>query len=604
MTENSLIGERKPRFAPWLFQPMLDNKPTYIKVGLAALMINIFGLATPLFTMTVYDRVVPNNAIASLVALSIGLAIVIIFDFILRTLRAYFTDIAGAKIDREVGRNVFDHLLHIRLDQKKGSTGALTGLMRELESLRDFFASATMTSLVDFPFILLSLLVIYLIGGPIVIVPALMVPLVILVGYLTQPFLDKYTRDAMGQGLLKQSVLVETIGGLEMVKTSNAGELLTERWLESIKRHSNFSLRLRLVSAISVNTATTAQMISYAGIIIIGVNLIQAQTLSMGGLIACAILSGRTLAPLGQIASLLTRITMSRTAYREINALMETPAEGAGEDAIKLKHVTGKIEFRKVDFRYPDASEKALEDVSFAIEPGEHVALLGRVGSGKSTVAKLILGLFPPEDGLVMMDGMDLRQLKPGQLRKSIGTAMQESVLLSGTVRDNIVLRRSDVDNDEMIRAATLSGTHNFIGRIANGYDLFLTDRGESLSGGQRQSLALARALAGKPPIFVLDEPTSAMDAQTEAGLLERLESELQDRTLVLITHRPPMLKLIDRIIWLDGGKIVADGPRDEVLAKMQDTRKSGPGGATSAQAAGKVVRKPSVVPSVKISKS
>ena len=604
MNDSQLIEERKPRFAAWLVEPMLDNKPTYIKVGLAAFMINVFALATPLYTMTVYDRVVPNSATASLVALSIGLGIVIVFDFVLRTLRAYFTDIAGARIDRDVGRGVFEHVLNIRLDQKRGSTGALTGLMRELESLRDFFASATITSLIDLPFILLSLLIIFLIGGPIVIVPALVVPIVILVAYFTQPILDEYTRKAMGQGLLKQAVLVETIGGLEMVKTSNAGTLLSQRWADSIKHHANFSLRQRLVSAVSINAATTGQMISYAGVIIIGVGLIQSQSLSLGGLIACAILSGRTLAPLGQIASLLTRLSMTRTAYREINALMETPVEGEGGDALELANVDGKIEFRKVDFRYPEASEKALENVSFTIQPGEHVAILGKVGSGKSTIAKLVLGLFPPEDGLVMLDGMDTRQLKAGQLRHYVGAAMQESVLLSGSVRENIVLGRPAVDNDEMIRAATISGTHDFIGRIANGYDLRLTDRGESLSGGQRQSMALARALAGKPPIFVLDEPTSAMDAQTEAALLDRLESELRDRTLILITHRPPMLRLVDRIIWIDGGKVRADGPRDEVLKSMQVLRPADPKDAAAQSGSRPATKKPRVVPSVKISKS
>lgn len=571
MKDNLMINEREPRFAKWLSAPMLANKHTYSKVALAAVMINLFGLATSLFTMTVYDRVVPNNAIDSLIALSIGLAVIIIFDFVLRTLRAYFVDIAGAQIDKDIGLSVFQRLLEMRLDLKKGSTGALAGLLRELETLRDFFASASLTAIVDVPFILLTLLVIFMIGGPIAIVPGLMVPLVIAVGYLTQPALDALGRQSMNEGLLKQTVLVETIGGLETVKTSNAGALLTKRWLSSINRHSDFSLRQKLVAAISVNTATSASMISYAGVVIIGVFMIQNQTLSLGGLIACSILSGRCVAPLAQIASLLSRLTMTRTAYNQINELMQTPREGPEEDALKLAKVKGKIEFRNVDFRYPGASEKALENISFVIQPGERVALLGRVGSGKSTIAKLILGLFPPEDGLVMIDGTDIRQLEPGEMRKFFGTAMQESVLLSGSVRDNIVLDRDDVDDAEMIRVSELSGSHGFIGQLANGYDRKVSDRGEGLSGGQRQAIALARALAGKPPVFVLDEPTSAMDSQTEAGLLERLAEEIKDRTVVLITHRPAMLRLVNRIIMLDNRRIVADGPREAVLKRLQE---------------------------------
>jgi ATP-binding cassette subfamily C protein LapB len=289
----------------------------------------------------------------------------------------------------------------------------------------------------------------------------------------------------------------------------------------------------------------------------------------MGGLIACSILAGRAIAPLAQISQLLSRITMTRTAYRQINAMMELPPEGPEGEALKLSRVEGRIEFRNLGFRYPGAPERALDGLSFSIEPGEHVALLGRVGSGKSTIARLILGLYPPEEGLIMVDGTDIRQLDPADLRDNIGAAMQESVLLTGSVRENITLDRPTVDDEELIRAATLSGTHQFMGQIANGYDLKLADRGEGLSGGQRQSIAVARALAGRPPIVIMDEPTSAMDAQTEGGLIQRLQEELRDRTLIMITHRPPLLQLVRRIILLDKGKIVADGTRDAVLQKI-----------------------------------
>ena len=569
MTDETLVKVPKRRFADWLMEPMRRNRSVYMKVALAAVMINIFGLMTALFTMTVYDRVVPNNATSSLIALSIGLAIVIVFDFMLKMLRAYFVDIAGASIDRDVGETLFGRLLRLRLDLKRGSTGALTGLMRELEALRDFFASATLTAVVDLPFIILTLLVVWIIGGAVVLVPALMVPLVIAVGLLTQPAMDRLSARAMGEGLLKQSVLVETIGGLETVKATGAGRLLASRWSRALDQHSDSSLRQRLVASIGITTATSAGTISYAGVVIVGVGMIANQTLTMGGLIACSILAGRAVAPLAQISQLLSRMTSTRTAYRQLNELMSMPPEGPEGEALKLSSVKGRIEFRGVSFRYPGASEKALDEISFTIEPGEHVGLLGRVGSGKSTIARLVMGLYPPEDGLVMIDGTDIRQLDPFDLRDQIGAALQESVLLTGSVRENIGLGRAHVDDEELLRASQLSGTHGFIGQIANGYDLRLADRGEGLSGGQRQSIAIARALAGRPQIMVFDEPSSAMDSQTETTLIQRLQEELKGRTLVLITHRPPLLALVSRIILLDKGRVVADGPRDSVLQQL-----------------------------------
>jgi len=573
MSDETLIIPPRERFAPWLMAPMRRNRAIYTKVALAAVVINIFALVTSLFTMVVYDMVLPNNATSSLIALTIGLAVVLIFDFVLKTLRAYFVDVAGARIDREVGETVFAKLLALRLDEKRGSTGALAGIIRELETLRDFFASATLTAIVDVPFIFITLAVIALIGGPLVFVPMVMIPIVILAGLLTQPAMDRLSARAMGQGLLKQSVLVETIGGLETVKSAGAAPILSDRWIGAIEDHSQVSLRQRLVANIAVTIAGSAQMISYAGVVVAGVGMIAAQELTMGGLIACSILGGRAVAPLSQIATLLSRVSATRTAYRQINGLMASRSEGPEGEALVPAATEGRVEFRNVHFRYPGAAEKALEGVSFTLAPGEHVALLGRVGSGKSTIARLLLGLYEPEEGVILLDGTDIRQLDPIDLRRRIGSAMQDSLLLSGSVRENIVLGRDGIDDQEMIRATELSGTHQFMGQIVNGYDLKLADRGEGLSGGQRQSIAIARALAGRPPVLIFDEPSSAMDQQTETGLLNRLEKELQGRTFIVITHRTPFLKLVKRVIIVDRGRIVADGPRDQILAQLNRPR-------------------------------
>ncbi|WP_242098674.1 type I secretion system permease/ATPase [Sphingomonas sp. CROZ-RG-20F-R02-07] len=567
------IDEPRPRFAAWLMEPMRRNRPVYIKVCIAAATINIFGLVTSLFTMTVYDRVVPNNAFDSLIALSIGLLIVVVFDFMLKILRAYFVDLAGADIDHDIGGRVFRRLIGIRLDLKKGSTGALTGMMRELETLRDFFASATMTALVDVPFIVVTLIFIALIGGWLVFVPITAIPIVVGAGWMTRPALDRLAARSMSEGLNKQSVLVETIGALEMVKTSGASVLLGRRWKRANQAHSDSAMRQRLVSTIATTVAGSANTLSYAGTVVAGVFLIADHRLTTGALVACSILSGRAVQPLAQIAQLLTRLSATRTAYRQIDAMMEQPPEGPRADALKPGKIEGRIELRGVEFRYPGAAEKTLDGLNLAIPAGQRVALLGRVGSGKSTIARMILGLYPPQAGLVMIDGTDIRQFDPIALRSQIGTALQDSVLLSGSVRENIVLDRAAVDDAEMLRATALSGTHGFMGQIANGYDLLLADRGEGLSGGQRQSIAIARALAGQPPILVFDEPTSAMDSQTEAQLIDRLETELKGRTFVLITHRPALVRLVERIVVIDGGKVVNDGPRDVVLQQLQRPR-------------------------------
>lgn len=559
----------RARFAEWLIAPMRRNTSTYGKVALAAAMINLFGLTTSIFSMIVYDRVLPNNAVASLVGLSIGLAIVLIFDFLLRTLRSYFVDIAGADVDRVIGDNAFERLLSIRLDARRGSTGALAGIMRELDTLRDFLASATLSAMIDVPFIILTLAVIAAIGGMLVFVGLFLIPLVIGTALLTLPAMDRLASAAMKQGLNKQSVLIETIGGIETIKTSGAGKLLNRRWLQAIDEHADNAMRQRLIGSISMNVSNMAQTLSYAGTIVVGVYMIENRELTMGALIACSMLSSRAIAPLAQIAMLLSRLTGVRTAYRQLNMFMTQPSEKPEGQTLSPQRLEGRIEFRNVSFRYPGAAENALNGISFTINPGERVALLGRVGSGKSTIARLALGLYQPADGLVLIDNTDMRQVDLASVRAQTGAALQESVLLTGTIRENITLDRPGVDDAEMLRVAKITGAHEFVGRIANGYDLRLADRGESLSGGQRQAISLARALIGDPRLLVFDEPTASMDAESEDALLNRMLPELEGRTCFIITHRPSLLKLATRIILLRDGRMVADGPRDEILRRL-----------------------------------
>ncbi len=563
----------KGRMAEWLAKPLRSNRSIYMKVGVAAALINIFALITALFTMTVYDRVVPNNATDSLIALTIGLGLVLLFDFGLKLLRAYFVDVAGARIDRDIGKSIFDQIIAMRMDTGRHSTGGLAGLVREIETLRDFFASATITALVDLPFIIITLTVIALIGGWIVLVPLLMIPLVVGAALISQPVMRRLSSETLGEALSKQAVLVETIGSLETVKAANASGILTRRWDEAVSGHAGASLRQRIVSNISVTIAGTAQTMAYTGVVIFGVFAIANQTLTMGGLIACSILAGRVVAPLGTIAALLTRLNAARTAYRQIDKFMNQPVEGPSGQGIAMSPKGGAIEFRDVDFRYPDAPELALSKISFRIEEGEHVGLIGPIGSGKSTIARLMIGLYPPTSGLILVDGSDVRQLSPSALRGKVGALLQDNVLLTGSIRENIMLGRDDQDDEEMLRAAKVTLAHDFISRFPHGYDLSLADRGESLSGGQRQSIAMTRALVGKPPIIVMDEPTSSVDTDTERRLMENLREEFAGRTLVLITHRPSLLRMVDRIIMLANGKLVMDGTPEAIRNQVANIK-------------------------------
>ena len=569
MVSHSEVEIPRGRVAEWLAGPLRKNRSIYFKVGIAAVMINFFALVTALFTMTVYDRVVPNNATDSLIGLTIGLVFVMIFDFALKALRAYFVDVAGARIDRDIGKAIFEKILSMRLDLGRSSTGGLAGLVREIETLRDFFASATLTALVDVPFIFITLAVIWLIGGSIVWVPLLMIPVVVFTALATNPLMRRLSAQTLGEALGKQAVLVETIGSLETVKSANAGNMLSSRWDTAVQAHAGASLRQRLVSTISINIAGSAQMIAYTGVVIFGVFAIAEKSLTMGGLIACSILSGRAVAPLGTIAQLLTRINAARTAYTQIDRMMQQPPEGPSGAGLTLHNMEGAIEFRDVDFRYPNAPELALTGVNLRIAPGEHVALIGPIGSGKSTLARLLIGLYPPTSGLVMIDGNDIRQLAPKNLRAKVGALFQDNVLLTGSLRENIMLGRDDVDDEEMLRAAKVSLAHEFISRMPNGYDLVLADRGEGLSGGQKQSIAMARALVGKPPVIVLDEPTSSVDTDTEARLMANLRAEFEGRTLILITHRPSLLALVDRVVVMAQGRIAMDGSPEAINRKV-----------------------------------
>jgi len=555
----------------WFWSALITNRWTYVQVALAAALANMLGLSTSVFIMIVYDRVLPNGATESLIALTMGVGLALIFDFILKLLRAGFIDRAGKRADGLMGRRVFDQLLDISLQSRGGSTGAIAATVREFETLREFFTSATLVAVVDLPFIALFILTIYLIGGPLALVPAMAVPIVLLTGLAIQPFLARLAEQSFKDGQSKQSVLIEAISGLETIKTTTASQQMRHRWDAAVERQSQHGMKSRAITQVALNLTGFTQQAAQILIVFHGVFLITAGQTSMGALIACVMLTGRALAPLGQLAQTLTRANQARSAYRSLDALMKAECEHPdGRSWISRSRFEGRVSFDNVHFAYPDQPDDALRGVTFSIEPGEKVAILGRIGSGKSTVARLMLGLYRPRKGMVMMDGLDIRQIDPGDLRRNIGSVMQDVWLFSGSIRDNIASGTARPRDADLIRAGRISGVEEFVARHPLGYDLQLAERGEGLSGGQRQAIALARALVGRPPVLLLDEPTSAMDVQNEAALIQRLKDASRDSTMVIVTHRTSLLELVDRVIVIEGGKVGADGPKEAILQRAR----------------------------------
>ena len=565
-TDGGIVGQAQR--GHWFWSTLAQNRWAYMQVLLAAVVANILGLSTSIFMMVVYDRVLPNEAVESLMALTFGIGIALVFDFLIRTLRAGFVDRAGQRADRAMGRRIFDQLLDLQMTARRGSTGAMANTLREFETLREFFTSATLVAVVDLPFIVLFVGVIWMIGGPLALVPAVAVPLVLIVGIAVQPVLARLAEKSFAEGQSKQSVLVETISGLETIKAVGAARQMRTRWEEAIERQAEHSVRSRSVSQFAMNATAFTQQAAQVLIVFYGVFLIMEGTVSMGALIASVILTGRTLAPLAQLAQTLTRLNGARTSYRSLDALMQAETEHPeGRKWLSRPRLSGQIRFDNVHFAYPEAMTDTLRGISFSIQPGEKVAILGRIGSGKSTIARLMLGLYQPKAGAVLLDGTDLRQIDPGDLRRNIGAVLQDVWLFSGSVRDNIAIGAVRPRDAQVLEAAQQAGVDAFVSRHPAGYDMMLAERGEGLSGGQRQSITLARALIGRPPILLLDEPTSSMDVQTEAGVLARMKTDLAKQTVVIITHRTSLLDLVDRVIVIDDGKVVLDGPKS-ALAK------------------------------------
>ncbi|MDT4829083.1 Toxin RTX-I translocation ATP-binding protein [compost metagenome] len=567
LNQGSLI----PRTRSWFRDTLKRSRWLYLDAVAASLLINLIGLGAPLFVMNVYDRVVPNQAVATLWVLAIGISGAYLFDLLLKTMRGLCLDLAGKKTDLIISATLFERIVGMAMKYRPMRVGSFAQNIHEFQTLRDFLASLTLTSIIDLPFTLLILLVIGLLGGHLVWVPLLAFPLAMGISWLLQKPLVATMDRTMALAAERQSSLIETLSGLDAVKVNNAESDRQYLWEQTIGTLGRLELRVKMLSSLAMNSTLLIQQLAGVVMIVAGVYLITAGDLSMGGLIACYMLNGRALGPLTQLSGLFTRYQQARLTMHSVDQMMDLPQERQeGERPLARSKLQGSLELRQVNFTYPHQQTLALSEVNLIIRPGEKIGIIGRSGSGKSSLAKLIVGLYQADSGSLLVDGTDIRQLDVSELRHNIGYVPQDIQLFSGTLRDNLVSGARYVEDELVLQAAELSGVHEFARLHPQGYELQVGERGQNLSGGQRQNVALARALLLDPPILLLDEPTSSMDNPGEERLKERLTGMIANKTLLLVTHRASMLSLVDRLLIIDRGRVIADGPKDAVMEALK----------------------------------
>ena len=574
-------GERpwdKLRRTHWFWSEVWKVRREFWPVLLAALIVNLLALAVPLFTMNVYDRVIPNKAVPTLWVLAIGVFLALGFDYTLRLARSQLVDEIGRGLDAKYSQKLFEKVMNLPMAERQGSTGAFAKRVSEYEGVRDFFASTSVVLLVDIAFMLIFLALIAVIAGWLVVVPIVGIAAMLTIGVVLQKRMAGAAIDAQADSSLQHSVLVESISAIETLKSARAEGQMLGRWRRYASMSAATQEKLRRLTSVAVNLASVCQQAISVGLVVGGFYLFQKGDISMGAIIAIVMLAGRSMAPIGQFAFLLTRGKQSMTTLESLQNMMEaTDERQVAARSIVPEIRAGHLELKSVNFRYPAAAVDSLSNVNLKIDPGERIAIIGRVASGKSTLGRLMCGLYAPSGGEMLVDGLDSRQYHPHQLREAFRFVGQDAELFSGTVRDNLMLGAARADDQQLIDAVVRSGADIFLSRDAAGFDRPVGERGALLSGGQRSLLVLARALVSPSKLLFLDEPTGAMDTQTELYFIEKLKTALaKDQTLVVSTHRHNMLTICDRLIVIDAGKIVADGPREEVLGKLKSAGQKG----------------------------
>lgn len=554
----------------WFWGTLWRYRSYYYNVVVAAILVNVLTLAGTFFTMNVYDRVVPNQAYVTLWALALGTALAMTFEFFGRQLRSYLVDVAGKKADLVLGAMLFRQMLDVRLEAKPASSGAFANQLREFESLRDFATSATVAALTDLPFVILFVAVIAMIGGELALVPIITIPIVVLIGWAIQAPLARYMKENMRESSLKHGLLIESIEGMETLKATNGQGLMQKRWEDFSALASMSSMKSRILTSWSTNFVSYVQQIVTVILVVWGAYLIGEGKLSMGALIGVVILAGRAVSPLAQVVGLAVRYQHAKTSLEMLNGLMKQPTDRDPKQTyLPRARFEGALRLENMSFTYPQQKLPALEGLNLNIAPGDRVAVLGRIGSGKSTLMRVLSNLYLPTEGSVYADNIDLRQIDPADVHHNIGLVSQDCKLFYGTLRENIMMAAPYSSPEQFLYVAKITGIEMLAARHPLGYEMQIGEDGAGLSGGQRQLVALARCLLAKNAIVLMDEPTSAMDGQTEALFMAQMQKEMAGRTLIVATHRMSLLALVNRVIVLDNGKLIVDGPRDKVMAAL-----------------------------------
>ena len=563
-----------PRVNAWFRDTLKQSRWLYSDALLASLLINLLGLMVPLFVMQTYDRVVPNQATSTLWVLVIGLMLGTLFELVLRVVRAHLLDQAGKKTDLILSATLFERITGMSMKARPATIGGFAQSIHDFQGLREFLTAVTLTSVIDLPFVVLMLLVIGLLGGWLVVIPLVAFPVTIAFALFIQVRLRDTVQKSLSLGAIRQALLIETLGGLETLKACSAESERQHQWESTHGALTRLDVQARNLSALATNGTLFIQQLCGMATIVAGVYSIIAGNLSVGALVASYMLGSRVLAPLGQIAGLITRYQQAQLTMHSTDALMALPQERpAGQQTLERTQLHGALEVNQVTFAYAGQNTPALHNVSFTVKPGERIGIIGRSGSGKSTLARLLMGFYEPDEGQILLDNLDLRQLDITDLRQQLGYVAHDLPLLAGSLRDNLTLGARYISDARMLEVAELTGVSELARQHPQGFERPVGERGMLLSGGQRQTVLLARALLLEPPILILDEPTSHMDNSSEDQLRQRLHSWVQGKTLLLVTHRTSMLSLVDRLVVLDNGKVVADGPKDAVIDALRKGR-------------------------------
>lgn len=554
----------------WFWQTVKDATPIYRDALIASVLVNIFAMVSPLFVMNVYDKVVPNLAFESLWVLATGAVIAFSFDFLMKKMRSYLIDIAGKKVDIIVSSRLFARLMGIPLEKRAKSVGGMAKQLGEFDGIRDMLTSATLTTLVDLPFAAMFLFVIYLFAGDLAVVPVVAGVLIIGYALLVQPRLKAAIEESNKYASQKHGHLIESLSALEGIKANVAEGIVQKSWQQMTAHTASWNLKVKqITNSVSYFAAFIVQITSVA-VVVLGVYRVADAQITMGGIIAAVMLSSRAVSPMAQLAGLMSRWNQTQSGMRQLNSMMEQEDEFADKGhLISRKRLKGDIYADNIGFSYPECDKPTLHPTSFTIQAGEKIAILGKNGTGKSTLIRMLAGLYQPTAGSLRFDGIDAKQIHPADLRRNVGYLAQDVTLFHGTIRENIMFGTRQVTEHQLIRATQLSGVGTFTSQDSEGLDKQVGERGEALSRGQRQSVALARALLNDPPLLIMDEPSASLDPHAENQFIQAMTFAAKDRTLVMITHKMALLKLVDRVIVMDKGRIVMDGPRDSVLERL-----------------------------------